>query len=93
MIFIINICTNCTVTRVNPMIKSILPSLLLATSTAVLATPYRGSSDRDNYYPIRERATLCEEVNAELLLAVEQGAFSREFVDDVYTRCREWAQR
>ena len=75
------------------MIKSILPSLLLATSTAVLATPYRGSSDRDNYYPIRERATLCEEVNAELLLAVEEGVFSQEFADDVYARCREWAQR
>ena len=75
------------------MIKSILPALLLAIGTPVLATPPGGSWYRDNYYPAAESATLCEAVLVELETGVDEGLFSPEYAQEVYDNCLRWAER
>ena len=94
MIFIINTCTNCTVTRVNPMFyRSILP-VLIAFSTAVpaLATPGPGLWYRGTYYEGGPFDTaLCESVADELEEGVDLGYFSEDYAEYVLEGCLNWS--
>lgn len=73
------------------MIKCILPALLLAISTPVLATPGGGLWYRGEYYPDAHDASLCEAVAKELEDGLEEGLFSEDYADYVMEGCLNWA--
>lgn len=93
----IYICTHCTrlkltVTPVNPMIRSILTTLLLTVSTPVLATPGPGQWYRGTYYEGGPFNTaLCEAVADELEDGVDEGLFSEDYAEYVLEGCLNWS--